>query len=137
MNPDDVHIGSIAIDPQNGYGVVTSTGVMPIGATASSTITIKSNPDVAEDILERYIMNQLVVEHKVAEHEILKLKEIKPDFADDIKENIAKNMARDLVKKTTFTKKKLPDEDTHHFIGRVWCFTTEELKQLIKDARNA
>jgi len=138
MNPDDVHIGSIAIDPHNnGYSVVTSTGIMPIGATAAGTITMTQSPDVSEHILDRYMMNQLVFEHKVAEHEILKLKEVKPDFADDIKENISKNIARELVKKTTFTKKKLPDEDTHHFIGRVWCFTTEELKQLIKDARNA
>lgn len=137
MNPDDVTIGNVVFDSQQGYGVVTSTGVMPLSATTSSTITIKADPDVAENILDRYMMNQFVFEHKVAEHEILKLKEVKPDFADDIKENISKHIARDLVKKTTFTKKKLPDEDTHHFIGRVWCFTTEELKQLIKDARNA
>lgn len=137
MNPDDITIGNVVFDSQQGYGVVTSNGVMPLAATTSNTITIKSDPDVAENILDRYMMNQLVVEHKVAEHEILKLKEVKPDFADDIKENISKNMARELVKKTSFTKKKLPDEDTHHFIGRVWCFTTDELKQLIKDARNA
>lgn len=137
MNPDDITIGSVVMDPHQGYGVVTSTGVMPLGATASNTITIKPDPDVAEYILDRYVMNQLVCEHKVAEHEILKLKEVKPDFADDIKENISRNISRELIKKTTFTKKKLPDEDTHHFIGRVWCFTTEELKQLIKDARHA
>lgn len=137
MNPDDITIGNVVFDSQQGYGVVTSNGVMPLAATTSNTITIKSDPDVAENILDRYMMNQFVFEHKVAEHEILKLKEVKPDFADDIKENISKHIARDLVKKTTFTKKKLPDEDTHHFIGRVWCFTTEELKQLIKDARNA
>ena len=90
-----------------------------------------------DKVLDLYMMNQLVCEHKVSEHEILKLKEVKPDYADSIKENISKNIAREVIKKTSFTKKKLADEDTHHFIGRMWCFTTEELKQLIVDARNA
>lgn len=130
MNSDDVvsTIGNIwqgilpsVLDPDSGYGVVTSGG------------TMTRPPD---DVLDKWEMNTFVIDHKVSEHEILKLKEVAPDYASEIKENIAKNLARDITKKVTFTKKKEVDSDTHHFIGRVWCFTTEELKQLIEDARN-
>ena len=100
----------------------------------TDTLTINAPVD---KVLNLYMLNQLVFDHKVSEHEFIKLKEIKPDFADNIKENIARNLSREVVKKATFTKKKLADDDTHHFIGRMWCFTTEELKQLIVDARNA
>ena len=103
-------------------------------STTMNTLTINLPID---EVLDLYMMNQLVCEHKVSEHEILKLKEVKPVYADSIKENISKNIAREVIKKTSFTKKKLADEDTHHFIGRIWCFTTEELKRLIVDARNA
>lgn len=124
--------------PMNsGYGIVTSSGtISTIGtATTASTLTIKAgNP---EAVLDKWQMSSFVIDHKVSEVEMMKLREVKPDYADDIKENIAKNLARDISKKVTYTKKKLPDEDTHHFIGRVWCFTTDELKQLIEDARNA
>jgi hypothetical protein len=121
----------------NDIMTVSSSGVLTSTNTILQTTAAKYIPDVSEQILDKYMMNQLVCEHKVSEHEILKLKEVKPDFADAIKENIARNISREVIKKTFFTKKKLPDEDTHHFIGRVWCFTTEELKQLIKDTRNA
>ena len=108
-----------------------------ITTTVSTTMdTLTINLPINE-VLDRYMMNQLTCEHRVSEHEILKLKEVKPDYVDSIKENLSKNLAREVIKKTSFTKKKLPDEDTHHFIGRIWCFTTEELKQLILDARNA
>lgn len=136
----DGAVGSVVFNPDAGYGIVTSSGtVATIGAvgssaTTASTLTIKAgNP---EAVLDKWQMSSFVIDHKVSEVEMMKLREVKPDYADDIKENIAKNLARDISKKVTYTKKKLPDEDTHHFIGRVWCFTTDELKQLIEDARN-
>lgn len=134
LTPD---VGTIVFNPNSGYGVVTSSGtISTIGAaTTASTLTI--NADVSEAVLGKWEMNTFAIDHKVSEQEILKLKEVAPDYANEIKENIAKNLARDISKKVTYTKKKEPDSDTHHFIGRVWCFTTDELKQLIKDARNA
>lgn len=141
MNPDDLNgltVGSITMT-NNGYGVVTGSGsIMPIGAVGSSTsATVNVTRKSADAILDEWELSSYVIDHKVSEVEMLKLKEVKPDYADDIKENIAKNLARDISKKVTFTKRKAPDDDTHHFIGRVWCFTTDELKKLIEDARNA
>jgi outer membrane PBP1 activator LpoA protein len=89
-----------------------------------------------EDFLDMHSFNKITVEHKVAEFELLKLKETVPTYADEIKENLSKNLARDIIKKTTFTKKHNVDSDTHHFLGRVWVFTEDELKNLIKEARN-
>lgn len=140
MNPDDIKVGNVVFNPDTGYGIVTSSGtVATIGAVGSSantvsTITMSRSPDA---VLDKWEMNTFIIDHKVSEQEILKLKEVAPDYANEIKENIAKNLARDIAKKVTYTKKKPVDSDTHHFIGRVWCFTTEELKQLIEDARNA
>ena len=90
-----------------------------------------------EDFLDTHSFNKITVEHKVAEFELLKLKETVPTYADEIKENLSKNLARDIIKKTTFTKKHNVDSDTHHFLGRVWVFTEDELKNLINEARNA
>jgi hypothetical protein len=90
-----------------------------------------------EDFLDCHCFNKITVEHKVAEFELLKLKETIPTYADEIKENLSKNLARDIIKKTTFTKKHNVDSDTHHFLGRVWVFTEDELKNLIQEARNA
>ena len=67
------------------------------------------------------------------ELELLKLQEVAPDYAGEIKENIAKNLARDISKKVMFKKKHDKDADVHHFIGRVWVFTDDELKALLKD----
>ena len=142
MNPDDMlsTVGSVVFNPDSGYGIVTSSGtISTIGAVGSSATTASSITVSASktDILSKWEMNNFSIDHKVSEQEILKLKEVAPDYANEIKENIAKNLARDITKKVTFTKKKKADSDTHHFIGRVWCFTTDELKQLIEDARNA
>jgi hypothetical protein len=90
-----------------------------------------------EDFLDTHSFNKITVEHKVAEFELAKLKETVPTYADEIKENLSKNLARDIIKKTTFTKKHSIDSDTHHFLGRVWVFTEDELKNLINEARNA
>lgn len=123
----------MAIVTTNGIGSLTSATSATISIAGTGNITRKS----ADAVLDEWVMNSFTIDHKVSEVELMKLREVKPDFADDIKENIAKNLARDISKKVTYTKKKLPDEDTHHFIGRVWCFTQDELKQLINEARNA
>ena len=92
---------------------------------------------ISEDLLEKWIMNRVTIDHKVQEQELMKLKEVAPDYANEIKENLSKNAARDIIKKMTFTKKFDKDADTHHFIGRVWVFTEEELKTFINEVRNA
>lgn len=89
-----------------------------------------------EDFLDIHSFNKITVDHKVSEFELAKLKETVPTYADEIKENLSKNLARDIIKKTTFTKKHNIDSDTHHFLGRVWVFTEDELKKLIEEARN-
>ena len=105
------------------------------GTTVSSSSLSFGGFDM-EDFLDTYSFNKITVEHKVAEFELLKLKETVPTYADEIKENLSKNLARDIIKKTTFTKKHNVDSDTHHFLGRVWVFTEDELKNLIQEARN-
>ena len=90
-----------------------------------------------EDFLDTHSFNKITVEHKVSEFELMKLKDTVPTYADEIKENLSKNLARDIIKKTTFTKKHNVDSDTHHFLGRVWVFTEDELKNLIQGVRNA
>jgi hypothetical protein len=66
---------------------------------------------------------------------MIKLKEVAPDYAKEIKENLSRNVAREIINKTAFTKKIDVDADVHHFIGRVWVFSDEELKKLIEEAR--
>lgn len=128
---DDLTTGTILMTNTNDLAVVGAQGsLMTIGA---STITIR---DSEEDLMERWIMNRVTIDHKVQEQELMKLKEVAPDYANEIKENLAKNAARDMIKKVTFTKKHDKDADVHHFIGRVWCFTEQELKEFIKEARN-
>lgn len=87
--------------------------------------------------LDTHIMNRVTCDHKVQEHELLKLKEVAPDYADEIKQTLTKNVATDIVKKMTFTKKHDKNADVHHFIGRVWVFTEDELKNMLMEARNA
>ena len=105
------------------------------GTTVSSSSLSFGGFDM-EDFLDMHSFNKITVEHKVAEFELLKLKETVPTYADEIKENLSKNLSRDIIKKTTFTKKHNVDSDTHHFLGRVWVFTEDELKNLIQEARN-
>jgi hypothetical protein len=117
------------------------TGSVSISTTGSGYATVSSSSlsfggfDM-EDFLDTHSFNKITVEHKVAEFELAKLKETVPTYADEIKENLSKNLARDIIKKTTFTKKHNVDSDTHHFLGRVWVFTEDELKNLINEARN-
>ena len=122
--PDGLTTGSVTISTNsNSYGTVSSSSLSFGGFDM-------------EDFLDTHSFNKITVEHKVSEFELMKLKDTVPTYADEIKENLSKNLARDIIKKTTFTKKHNVDNDTHHFLGRVWVFTEDELKNLIKEARN-
>jgi hypothetical protein len=119
---------------------ILTTSTMPVSSitvstTSSSYGTLTHSPTALEDLLERYELNYVTVEHKVTAHELLKLKEVAPTYADEIKENLSRNVAREIIKKTAFTKKLDINTDVHHFIGRVWVFTDEEIKKLIEEAR--
>ena len=108
---------------------VANGGISSLGA---NTINVTTSRDI-DDIMDDYSMNRFAVDHKVTAQELLKLQEVAPDYAGEIKENIAKNLARDISKKVMFKKKHDKDADVHHFIGRVWVFTDDELKALLKD----
>ena len=114
---------------------VSSNGSIGIGTTSNSSITVNTISASIEDVLDTWELNRVTVDHKVTAHELLKLKDTVPTYADEIKENLTKNMSRDIIKKMTFTKRHDIDSDVHHFIGRVWVFTEDELKSLIKDAK--
>jgi hypothetical protein len=126
------------IGGNNMNDTITLTG----GGISTGSVTVSSSSlsfggfDM-EDFLDTHSFNKITVEHKVAEFELAKLRETVPTYADEIKENLSKNLARDIIKKATFTKKHNVDSDTHHFLGRVWVFTEGELKDLINEARNA
>ena len=115
---------------------ITGGGVSTGSVTVSSS-SLSFNGFDMEDFLDTHSFNKITIEHKVAEFELAKLRETVPTYADEIKENLSKNLARDIIKKATFTKKHNVDSDTHHFLGRVWVFTEGELKDLINEARNA
>ena len=125
----------------NGQGITMNTmDSISISAGGSSGVsnsygTLTRSPTATEDLLERYELNYVTVEHKVTAHELLKLKEVAPTYADEIKENLSRSVAREIIKKTSFTKKLDINTDVHHFIGRVWVFTDEEIKKLIEEAR--
>ena len=137
MNPEDyVVITTDNTSPLNNIGKITfPTGAGLTGTTMNTISTF--NPDSGiDDLLDKNTMNQLVINHKVQAQELIKLKEVAPDYADEIKNNISKKAAQEITKKMTFTKKHDVDSDVHHFIGRVWVFTEAELKQLLKEAKN-
>jgi hypothetical protein len=121
-----VSIGNVSID-----GTIPITNVV-MSNTSAQTISFPQEKDV-ESIMDAYSMNRFAIDHKVTAQELLKLQEVAPDYASEIKENIAKNLARDISKKIMFKKKHDKDADVHHFIGRVWVFTDEEMKLLLKD----
>lgn len=135
-------IGDVTVMDSGDMGIVTANGILPItNGVSTSTIAVNSgsisiSEDRIDDLMDRWIMNRVTIDHKVQEQELMKLKEVAPDYANEIKENLAKNAARDMIKKVTFTKKHDKDADVHHFIGRVWCFTEQELKDFIKEAKH-
>ncbi len=136
MNPDNDLEQSILTIGMSGTGV---TGISPnswsannITTAAISGSSIRIKPTV-DQIMDEHSLNRIAVDHKVTAAELLKLQEVAPDYASEIKENIAKNLARDIAKKVMFKKKHDKDADVHHFIGRVWVFTDEELKELLQN----
>jgi hypothetical protein len=140
MNDDDLDLKSFIYSDLNS---LTTTG-SGASHSVSSTNTIGpiingsiTRTVITDDILDRYSFNKITIDHKVQEQELMKLKETVPTYADEIKENLSRNMSRDIMKKMTFTKKHDKDADAHHFLGRVWVFTEEELKQLIEEVKNA
>ena len=120
-----------------GNGLSTITGITNIGAVGAQTTintatTINVNP---VDIMERYSLNEVYVEHRITAAELLAIKDT-VDFKDIIKQNLTKKASEEIVNKMSFTKKHDMDSDTHAFRGRVWAFTKEELLQLIEDIKN-
>ena len=140
-------IGTVQPDLNGVLKVNTGNAWVPITSGGSGGITttgnINANPaiwnhaDKHEEILDKFEMNQVVVEHKVAEHELMKLKADQPDYAEHIKQNLAKTATTQILNKMSFTKKKNMDTDVNHFIGRVWVFNKDEMETLIKEIRNA
>ena len=131
----DMNMGSTVTTLPQDMITITSSGSSYTTSTMSGSILTITT--AAQELLDRREMNLIVVDHKVSEMEMMKLKEIRPDYADIIKDNIAKKATIEVINKMTFTKKKLLDDDTHHFYGRVYVFTKEELIQLIEEARHA
>ena len=126
------YITGTTVTSASAYG---STAAIISGSGITAPLTFHKHFDI-ENFLDEHSFNKFTVDHKLQEHEFMKLKETVPTFADEIKENLSKNLARDIIKKATFTKKKDVDADVHHFLGRVWVFTEDELKNLINEARN-
>jgi uncharacterized protein (DUF927 family) len=123
--------------------MITTSTIAPIDSLTVGTITTSStsygtitlSQTAVEDLMERHELNLLTVEHKVTEFELMKLKDTVPTYADEIKENLSRNLSREIIKKASFTKKRDVDADVHHFIGRVWVFTEDELKKLLEEAK--
>jgi hypothetical protein len=123
------------------YEDINNTVTLPVTMGGSvSTITTSSNTvpmrTPAEVILDRYQLNELTVQHRVQEFELMKLRESNVDYATEIKRNLAKMASEEVTNKMTFTKKTEIDSDTHSFRGRVWVFSKEELIKMIEEIRN-
>lgn len=126
LDPRDIAVGSLTI--ANGPAVT--------GTISNAVSSVPQKPTKVEDIIDRYALNEFIVEHRVQEQELLKLKEQNVDYADTIKENMAKNLSRDVIKKVSFTKKLEQDTFVHSFRGRCWVFTKEELINMIQEIKN-
>ena len=124
---------TMTIPPQ----VTISSSPMTMGSASTITTgTISPMRTPAEVILDRYQLNELTVQHRVQEFELMKLRESNVDYASEIKRNLAKMASEEVTNKMTFTKKTEMDSDTHSFRGRVWVFSKEELLKMIEEIRN-
>ena len=135
MNPDKDAIDELFTSLVATGASSALTGMLPNinGGTITAAHTPLPKLELSvDDIMEENSMNRFAVDHKVTAAELLKLQETAPDYAGEIKESIAKNLARDISKKITYKKKFDKDTDVHHFIGRVWVFTDEELKAILE-----
>jgi hypothetical protein len=115
---------------------VTIGHASTITTTAGGTGSISPMRTPAEVILDRYQLNEITVQHRVQEFELMKLRESNVDYATEIKHNLAKLASEEVTNKMTFTKKTEIDSDTHSFRGRVWVFSKEELIKMIEEIRN-
>lgn len=126
---DDLNPATVSIS-NGGFSsastITTSTG--------TGSITPMRTP--AEVILDRYQLNEITVQHRVQEFEMMKLRESNVDYATEIKRNLAKMASEEVTNKMTFTKKTEIGSDTHSFRGRVWVFSKEELIKMIEEIRN-
>lgn len=130
MNPDDIlDISGLTV---GGISALSPSSWSAANVVSAATPLPKITRTV-DEIMDEHSLNRIAVDHKVTAQELLKLQEVAPDYASEIKENIAKNLARDIAKKVMFKKKHDKDADVHHFIGRVWVFTDEELKELLQN----
>jgi hypothetical protein len=135
MKPEDLEQSILTL----GMSGTTLTSVSPNIWNANTITTAAGSPgtfsikQTIDEIMDEHVINRIAVDHKVTAAELLKLQEVAPDYASEIKENIAKNLARDIAKKVMFKKKHDKDTDVHHFIGRVWVFTDDELKELLQN----
>ena len=114
----------------------SSTVIGAIGSSSNYTTTSSGTINMsksAESVLDAYDMNQISVEHRITEFELMKLRESDINYADHIKSNLSKMATAEVVKRMTFTKKKEIDSDTTSFRGRIYVFTKDELQHLIKD----
>jgi hypothetical protein len=120
------------------FGTTGINTSFPSVVTSTGTISTLQMPKASLDyLLDTYEMNQIVVEHKLQEQELMTLRTADVDFANHIKVNLTARTAERIVQKMSFTKVKDPVMDVTSFRGRVWVFTKDELEQLIKDAQNA
>ena len=129
MWDDMENMGSITVATTSTTGIISNT----LTTSGANTISVRTS---AEEIFDRYSLNEFIVEHRVQEFELMKLRETNVDYADIIKDNLTKMASKEIIKKMTFTKKHEVTTDTHSFRGRVWVFTKEELNQMIEDIRN-
>ena len=123
-------------EDMNSSVTISSSPMMMGSASTITTGIISPMRTPTEVILDRYQLNELTVQHRVQEFELMKLRESNVDYATEIKRNLAKLASEEVTQKMTFTKKTEIDSDTHSFRGRVWVFSKEELVKMIEEIRN-
>ncbi len=134
MNPDDNDVN---------YDTLTLSAPLPTINSAMISSSILSNSaitqvvpvDRIEEILDTYDLNQVMCEYKLAEFELMKMRDEDPNYSETIKTAIANKISSDVVKKVSFTMKKDKDADVNYFRGRAYVFTKQELIDLIKEVR--
>lgn len=100
-------------------------------STSTVANSVFSAPNKIEDVMTEYELNRVTAVYALSTMELMKLKEVSPDFADEVKTTIAKNISQEVARKITYTKKHNVDSDSHQYIGRVWVFTDHDLKDLL------
>jgi hypothetical protein len=130
--------GAMYEDMNNNSTISIAPSSITMGSitTATGTGSISPMRTPIEVILDRYQLNEITVQHRVQEFEMMKLRESNVDYATEIKRNLAKHASEEVTNKMTFTKKTEIGSDTHSFRGRVWVFSKEELVKMIEEIRN-